>query len=128
MESILYKNSEDSKNIDGPTGSISEGVMESIICVVLRTPRKQLGILHLDRGPWQPNFTKDDLKLADALAAHVSSGIECAMLIDKQRTLFLNTITILAQAVELRDIYTGTYPSGYFNCHAACQRGKDRCG
>ena len=106
-ESILYKNSEDSKNIDGPTGSISEGVMESIICVVLRTPRKQLGILHLDRGPWQPNFTKDDLKLADALAAHVSSGIECAMLIDKQRTLFLNTITILAQAVELRDIYTG---------------------
>lgn len=106
-ESILYKNSEDSKNIDGPTGSISEGVMESIICVVLRTPRKQLGILHLDRGPLQPNFNKDDLKLADALAAHVSSGIECAMLIDKQRTLFLNTITILAQAVELRDIYTG---------------------
>ncbi len=106
-ESILYKNSEDSKNIDGPIGSISEGVMESIICVVLRTPRKQLGILHLDRGPWQPNFTKDDLKLADALAAHVSSGIECAMLIDKQRTLFLNTITILAQAVELRDLYTG---------------------
>lgn len=106
-ESILYKNSEDSKNIDGPTGSISEGVMESILCVVLRTPRKQLGILHLDRGPMQPNFTKDDLKLADALAAHVSSGIECAMLLDKQRTLFLNTITILAQAVELRDIYTG---------------------
>lgn len=29
------------------------------------------------------------------------------MLIDKQRTLFLNTITILAQAVELRDLYTG---------------------
>lgn len=106
-ESILYKNSEDLKISGGPTGSISEGVMESIICVVLRTPRKQLGILHLDRGPLKPPFTKDDLKLADALAAHVSSGIECAMLIDKQRTLFLNTITILAQAVELRDIYTG---------------------
>ena len=106
-ESILYKSSDDSKNIEGTTGSISEGVMESILCVVLRTPRKKLGILHLDRGPLQPNFTKDDLKLADALASHVSSGIECAMLLDKQRNLFLNTVTILAQAVELRDIYTG---------------------
>ncbi len=106
-ESILYKSSDDAKNIEGPTGSISEGVMESILCVVLRTPRKKLGILHLDRGPLQPNFTKDDLKLADALASHVSSGIECAMLLDKQRNLFLNTVTILAQAVELRDIYTG---------------------
>ena len=106
-ESILYKSSDDTKNIDGPTGSISEGVMESILCVVLRTPRKKLGVLHLDRGPLQPNFTKDDLKLADALASHVSSGIECAMLLDKQRNLFLNTVTILAQAVELRDIYTG---------------------
>lgn len=106
-ESILYKSSDDSKNIEGPTGSISEGVMESILCVVLRTPRKKLGILHLDRGPLQPDFTKDDLKLADALASHVSSGIECAMLLDKQRNLFLNTVTILAQAVELRDIYTG---------------------
>ncbi len=106
-ESILYKNSDELKNLGGPTGSISEGVMESILCVVLRTPRKKLGILHLDRGPLQSNFTKNDLKLADALAAHVSSGIECAMLLDKQRNLFLNTITILAQAVELRDVYTG---------------------
>jgi putative nucleotidyltransferase with HDIG domain len=106
-ESILYKSSDDGKNTEGSTGSISEGVMESILCVVLRTPRKKLGILHLDRGPLQPNFTKDDLKLADALASHVSSGIECAMLLDKQRNLFLNTVTILAQAVELRDIYTG---------------------
>jgi len=106
-ESILYKSSDDSKQSDGPTGSISEGVMGSILCVVLRTPRKKLGILHLDRGPLQAEFTKEDLKLADALAAHVSSGIECAMLLDKQRNLFLNTVTILAQAVELRDIYTG---------------------
>lgn len=106
-ESILYKSSDDLKHPGGPTGSISEGVMGSILCVVLRTPRKKLGILHLDRGPLQPEFTKEDLKLADALAAHVSSGIECAMLLDKQRNLFLNTVTILAQAVELRDIYTG---------------------
>jgi putative nucleotidyltransferase with HDIG domain len=49
----------------------------------------------------------DELHLADALAANVSAGIECAQLVKKQRDLFLDTITILAQAVEMRDEYTG---------------------
>jgi putative nucleotidyltransferase with HDIG domain len=73
----------------------------------LRTPRKKLGILHLDRNPWQKPFTQEDLHLADALAANVSAGIEAAQMLRKQRDLFLDTITILAQAVELRDEYTG---------------------
>jgi putative nucleotidyltransferase with HDIG domain len=87
--------------------SIAEGTMASVLCVLLRTPRKRLGILHLDRSPWQKPFTMDDLHLADALAANVSAGIECAQLVRKQRDLFLDTITILAQAVEMRDEYTG---------------------
>jgi putative nucleotidyltransferase with HDIG domain len=87
--------------------SIAEGAMASVLCVLLRTPRKRLGVLHLDRSPWQKPFTQDDLHLADALAANVSAGIECAQLLRKQRDLFLETITILAQAVELRDQYTG---------------------
>ena len=41
--------------------------MASVLCVLLRTPRKQLGVLHLDRSPWQKPFTMDDLRLADAL-------------------------------------------------------------
>jgi HD-GYP domain-containing protein (c-di-GMP phosphodiesterase class II) len=87
--------------------SIAEGTMSSLLCVLLRTPRKRLGVLHLDRGPMQKAFSKDDLHLADALAASVSAGIESAQLLRKQRELFLSTITILAQAVELRDNYTG---------------------
>jgi putative nucleotidyltransferase with HDIG domain len=87
--------------------SIAEGAMASVICAVLRTPRKRLGVLHLDRSYWQKPFTEDDLYLADALAASVSAGIESAQLLRKQRDLFFNTITILAQAVELRDHYTG---------------------
>jgi putative nucleotidyltransferase with HDIG domain len=64
-------------------------------------------VLHLDRGIFQQAFTEDDLQLADALAAHASAGIECALLLRKQRELFLNTIMVLAQMVELRDEYTG---------------------
>ncbi|HKI34957.1 MAG TPA: HD domain-containing phosphohydrolase [Gemmataceae bacterium] len=87
--------------------SINEGAMDSVLCVLLRTPRGRLGVLHLDRSPWQHRFNAADLHLADALAASVSAGIESAQLLRKQRDLFLNTITMLAQAVELRDEYTG---------------------
>jgi HD-GYP domain-containing protein (c-di-GMP phosphodiesterase class II)/pSer/pThr/pTyr-binding forkhead associated (FHA) protein len=87
--------------------SIAEGAMTSVLCVLLRTPRRRLGVLHLDRGPLQTPFSREDLDLADALAANVSAGIESAQLLKQQRDLFLNTITILAQAVELRDDYTG---------------------
>lgn len=95
--------------------SIADGAMASVLCVLLRTPRKRLGVLHLDRSYWQKPFTQDDLHLADALAANVSAGIESAALLRKQRDLFLNTITILAQAVELRDEYTGGHTTRVTN-------------
>jgi putative nucleotidyltransferase with HDIG domain len=81
--------------------------MDSVLCALLRTPRKRLGILHLARGPRQEPFAARDLQLADALAASVSAGIESAQLLRQQQEMFLNTITILAEAVEWRDKYTG---------------------
>jgi putative nucleotidyltransferase with HDIG domain len=105
-ESILCHKVEEDPEL-AMARSIAEGSMASVLCVLLRTPRKRLGVLHLDRSPWQKPFTQEDLHLADALAANVSAGIECAALLRKQKELFLDTITILAQAVELRDEYTG---------------------
>jgi len=95
--------------------SIADGAMASVLCVLLRTPRRRIGVLHLDRTFWQKPFSEDDLHLADALAANVSMGIECAQLLKKQRDLFLNTITVLAQAVELRDEYTGGHTARVTN-------------
>jgi putative nucleotidyltransferase with HDIG domain len=105
-ESILCSSVDEDPELAGAR-SIAEGTMASVLCVLLRTPRKCLGVLHLDRGPLQAPFTKDDLHLADAMAAHVSAGIESAQLLRKQRELFLATVTVLAQAVEMRDQYTG---------------------
>jgi HD-GYP domain-containing protein (c-di-GMP phosphodiesterase class II) len=107
-ESILCCSVEEDPELAGAR-SIAEGTMASVLCVLLRTPRKRLGVLHLDRGPLQKPFTKDDLHLADALAANVSAGIESAQLLRKQRELFYNTITVLAQTVEFRDNYTGNH-------------------
>jgi putative nucleotidyltransferase with HDIG domain len=89
--------------------SIAEGTMSSVLCVLLRTPRKRLGVLHLDRGPLDEPFNKQDMKLADALAAHVSAGIESAQLLRRQRELFYATVTVLAETVEMRDVYTGNH-------------------
>jgi len=107
-ESILCRKVEEHPEL-AMAQSIAEGAMASVLCVLLRTPRKRLGVLHLDRGPLQRPFTKDDLHLADALAASVSAGIESAQLLRQQRDLFLSTITILAQAIDLRDDYTGNH-------------------
>jgi HD-GYP domain-containing protein (c-di-GMP phosphodiesterase class II) len=89
--------------------SIHDGTMASVLCVLLRTPRRRLGVLHLDRSPWQDPFTEDDLHLADALAASVSAGIESAQLLRQQRQMFRRTIKVLAQVVEMRDDYTGKH-------------------
>jgi HD-GYP domain-containing protein (c-di-GMP phosphodiesterase class II) len=113
-ESILCHKADDDPEL-AMAQSIAEGSMASILCVLLRTPRKRLGVLHLDRGPLQKPFTADDLHLADALAANVSAGIESSQLLRKQRELFYNTITILAQAVELRDNYTGGHTARVTN-------------
>ncbi len=90
-------------------GSIAYGSMASVVCALLRSPRGKLGVLHLDRGPLQEPFSPDDFQLADAIAANMSSGIENARLAQTQRDLFLHTVTALAQAVEMRDNYTGNH-------------------
>jgi HD-GYP domain-containing protein (c-di-GMP phosphodiesterase class II) len=89
--------------------SIHDGAMASVLCVLLRTPRRRLGVLHLDRSYWQKPFSGDDLHVADALAASVSAGIESALFLRQQKELFHNTIKVLAQAVEMRDDYTGKH-------------------
>jgi putative nucleotidyltransferase with HDIG domain len=106
-ESVLC-NVEEDPELAGAR-SIAEGTMASVLCVLLRTPRKRLGVLHLDRGPMQRPFTKQDLHLADAIAANVSAGIESAQLLRKQRDLFVKMISIMAQLVEMRDDYTGKH-------------------
>jgi putative nucleotidyltransferase with HDIG domain len=105
-ESILCHRAADDPEL-AVAQSINDGAMASVLCVLLRTPRTKLGVLHLDRSPLQKPFTTDDLHLADALAANVSAGINSAQLFKKREELFLNLINVLAQAVEMHDDYTG---------------------
>jgi HD-GYP domain-containing protein (c-di-GMP phosphodiesterase class II) len=89
--------------------SVRHGAMASMICALLRTPRNRLGVLHLDRGFIDDPFTEDDLYYADAIAASVAIGIETAQMIEEQRDQFIQAVTTLARAVDLRDKYTGDH-------------------
>jgi HD-GYP domain-containing protein (c-di-GMP phosphodiesterase class II)/pSer/pThr/pTyr-binding forkhead associated (FHA) protein len=88
--------------------SVAGTPMSSIICALLRSPRKYLGVLHLDRGPSDNPFTREDLRRADALAANMSFSLESAQILqERQRALFIQTVLAFSQAIELRDPYTG---------------------
>jgi HD-GYP domain-containing protein (c-di-GMP phosphodiesterase class II) len=89
--------------------SVRHGAMASVICALLRTPRRRVGILHLDRGFIDEPFTEHDLYYADAIAASVAVGIETAQLVEQQREQFVQTVSTLARAVEMRDQYTGVH-------------------
>ncbi|MFO0864441.1 MAG: HD domain-containing protein [Gemmataceae bacterium] len=107
-ESLLCRDSRADHDACG-VRSIHGNAMSSIICALLRTPRKPIGVLHLDRGPLQMPFNESDLFLADAIAASVAVGIECAYLVEQQRDQFVQSVTMLARAVEMRDQYTGDH-------------------
>jgi HD-GYP domain-containing protein (c-di-GMP phosphodiesterase class II) len=104
-ESLLCQDTNAAADLQG-TNSIKLGAMSSIICALLRTPRKQIGVLHLDRAGDQAAFTSDDLYLADAFAANMAVGIESARMVERERQQFIQTVTALARTVEVRDQYT----------------------
>lgn len=89
--------------------SVSAGSMSSVICALLRTPRKKLGVVHLDRGPLQVPFTREEFHLADAIASTLSVGIESALLVEAQKEAFVQTVAALGRTVEIRDAYTANH-------------------
>jgi HD-GYP domain-containing protein (c-di-GMP phosphodiesterase class II) len=89
--------------------SAVRGEIGSAVCAILRGPDCELGVLHLDRGPDDAPFTAADLELADSLAAAVALGLDRQQLVARHEALFLQTVTALAQAVEMRDEYTGNH-------------------
>jgi HD-GYP domain-containing protein (c-di-GMP phosphodiesterase class II) len=107
-ESLLFQDCHNTAEFQN-AGSVCRGSMASIICAVLRSPELAFGVLHLDRGPLQTPFCETDLYRADSLAAALALSVERLQMVERQQELFLHTVTALAQAVEMRDSYTGDH-------------------
>ncbi len=106
-QSLLFKDRTDAAK-NGAESAV-RGEMGSVICAVLRAPDREIGVLHLDRGPDAEPFTEAEMHLADSLSAAIALGLDRQQLVDRHEELFLQTVTALAQAVEMRDEYTGNH-------------------
>jgi HD-GYP domain-containing protein (c-di-GMP phosphodiesterase class II) len=107
-ESLLFKDCRENPELQA-IESVAHSSMKSIICAVLRSPERTFGVLHLDRGLIHSPFAESDLHMAESLAAALALGVERLQMVDRQQELFLHTVTALAQAVEMRDVYTGNH-------------------
>lgn len=74
-ESILVAAVKDD-SVDRSDLQLADSLMASILCVLLRTPERRLGVLHLDRGSQQAAFAADELMIADAFASVLAVGMD----------------------------------------------------
>src|SRR5579883_1332553 len=106
-QSLLFKDRAEAAKHEAE--SAINGDMNSAICAILRVPEREIGVLHLDRGPSTDPFTEADLSFADALAANLALGLDRPQLVARHEALLLQAVTVMAQAIELRDPYTGNH-------------------
>ncbi len=109
-ESVLFRDVQAAAEL-AAADSVARGGVASVVCAVIRSRDQAFGVFHLDRGHHQDPFTEADLYAADSLAAALAVGVEREQMAERQQELLVQTVTALAQAVEMRDVYTGGHTS-----------------
>ncbi len=79
---------------------------DSSICVPLLANQQVLGVLNIRTKTDGSDFTQQDLELASQLANIAAAAIENAELHDQLQSLFLSTVSALANSIDARDPYT----------------------
>ncbi len=79
---------------------------DSSLCVPLLANRQVLGVLNIRTKLDGSDFTQQDLELAIQLANIAAAAIENAELHDQLQSLFLSTVSALANSIDARDPYT----------------------
>jgi HD-GYP domain-containing protein (c-di-GMP phosphodiesterase class II) len=106
-QSLLFQSS-DAAELQTPD-SVRRGAVASVICALLWGQGRVVGILHLDRGEHAAAFTQEDLHLADTLAAALAAAVERSRVKEREEDTLTQTVTALAQAIEMRDRSTGDH-------------------
>ncbi len=106
-QSLLFQDATEAVSLQSE--SAVRGDLGSAVCAILHTPDREIGVLHLDRARGSDPFTEADLRLADTVAGALALSLDRQQLVNRHQTLLLQTVTALAQAVEMRDRYTGNH-------------------
>jgi putative nucleotidyltransferase with HDIG domain len=87
---------------------------KNMICVPVKSKGKVIGVIQAinkKRGKWN----KEDLKLLEHLSNQLSIAIENARLYEELKRTFFETSQALAEAIEMRDPYTGGHTQRVMN-------------
>jgi HD-GYP domain-containing protein (c-di-GMP phosphodiesterase class II) len=106
-QSLLFKDASEAAELHSE--SAVRGELGSAVCALLRTPDRDTGVFYLDRGRGQEAYAEADMYLADSVAAALALSLDRQHLVTRHQSLFLQAVTALAQAVEMRDRYTGNH-------------------
>ena len=79
----------------------------AILTVPLKTRGRVIGVLQLLNPVGKENFSEDDVRRMRLFAGPLAQALDNARLYAAQQQLFVETVTALAEAVEMRDPYTG---------------------
>ncbi|MEJ5375014.1 MAG: HD domain-containing phosphohydrolase [bacterium] len=80
--------------------------IKSALCVPLLDRGQTMGVLYVDVLRKKRSFSQDDLQLLTAMAAPTSVQIRNIQFMEQIQQAYLDTLSVLANAIEARDHYT----------------------
>ncbi len=78
----------------------------SSVSFPLKTPKRNVGVLQLNRSKHSETFTNIELEVINVLASHAAISIDNLTVYDKMQEQYLQTMGAFASAVEAKDSYT----------------------
>ncbi|MCX8064384.1 MAG: HD domain-containing protein [Candidatus Hydrogenedentes bacterium] len=106
-EAILIQDAlRDSKYKCSSSSSIIRNKIHSIMCVPLIYQEHCLGVIYVDSRKSSTEFTQEDLEMLVALAGPSAIAMRNAQYLEMIKQGYKDTLTAIANAVELRDHYT----------------------
>ncbi len=105
-EAIITQNAGEDSRFKHVSGSIIRHRIASAMCVPLVYQNQCLGVIYVDTRGTSRAFSQEDLEMLVAIAGPSAIALRNAQYIEMIKQSYKDTLTTIANAVELRDHYT----------------------
>ncbi|MGC8844671.1 MAG: HD domain-containing phosphohydrolase [Candidatus Hydrogenedens sp.] len=105
-EALITQNAGEDSRFKNISGSIIRHRIASAMCVPLVYQNQCLGVIYVDTRGTSRAFSQEDLEMLVAIAGPASIALRNAQYIEMIKQSYKDTLTTIANAVELRDHYT----------------------
>jgi len=105
-EALITQNAGEDSRFKNISGSIIRHRIASAMCVPLVYQNQCLGVIYVDTRGTSRAFSQEDLEMLVAIAGPAAIALRNAQYIEMIKQSYKDTLTTIANAVELRDHYT----------------------